>query len=67
MAEKQGTTINLPPGMSEAEFMKAFGTFMKQRQDGKVRDKAIRDATKELISNHKDEFEDLKNKYMPSR
>ena len=57
--------FEVPAGMSESEAKKLFATFLKQRQNTQVRDKAVRSATKDLIDAHKDEYDTLVTKYMP--
>jgi len=64
-AKMPEANINLPEGMSQADFEKAFQSFLKQRQNTQVRDKAVRSATKDLIASHKDEYDKLVTKYMP--
>ena len=63
MADKVGVT--LPEGMTEADFMKSFETWQKQRISTQVRDKAVRSATKDLVEKHKPEYETILAKYMP--
>jgi len=60
MAEvEKKVAVPLPPGMSEAEFVKIFSTFTKARIAGKQRDAATRAAHKRLIAAHEAEY----NKY----
>lgn len=58
-------SIQLPPGMSEAQFMKAFETFQNARITATIRDKAVRASIKELIENHRPEYENLVAKNTP--
>jgi len=57
--------VTLPAGMTKEEFDKLFGTFQKSRLSTKARDKAVRSATKDLISAHKSEYDGLVAKYSP--
>lgn len=59
------TEVELPEGMSPADFNKLFGTWQKQRISGKARDKAVRSAIKDLIEAHKPQYDTLVDKYMP--
>lgn len=59
--------IELPEGMSKEEYLKLFGTFQKQRVSTAVRDKAVRQAQKDLQTKYKSEFEALVAKYMPKK
>lgn len=59
----EAVPITLPEGMSEADFLKAFASFQKQRVATTVRDKAVRAATKDLIAAHKPEYDKLLAKY----
>jgi hypothetical protein len=59
------TKITLPPGMSKEEFDKLFATFQKQRTSTKGRDKAVREATKHIISKYKSEYDAELAKLMP--
>jgi endonuclease III len=56
MAEVQ---VTVPDGMTQEEFMKAFQTFQKARIAAQTRDKAVRAAMKQLIANHKAEYDKL--------
>ena len=49
--------------MSEADFNKAFASFLKQRQNTQVNDKVNRAATKDLIAAHADEYAKLQEKH----
>lgn len=57
--------IPLPEGMSQEDFLKLFNTFQKQRVATGARDKAVRSATKDLITAHKAEYEKILEKYLP--
>ena len=59
------TQVPIPEGMTQEEFMKAFASFQKQRITGKARDMAIRGAMKQLIANHKVEYDGLVAKLSP--
>lgn len=50
------TSIELPPGMSKEDFMKAFQAFQNARVSTARRDKINRAATKMLIEAHKAEY-----------
>ena len=57
--------IKLPDGMSQVEFEKLFATFQKQRVNTAAKDKAVRQATREVLQAHKDEYDALLAKYIP--
>ena len=57
MPKEGQVTLPLPPGMSEEDFLKLFGTFQKQRVTGKAKDTATRTAVKKLITAHQAEYD----------
>ena len=66
MPPRPKVEVELPEGIDSKESLdKLFATFMKQRVSGKSRDKAIRTATKTLITNHKPEYDKLVATNMP--
>lgn len=65
MTQEKTTQIALPEGMTLGDFNKAFASFQKQRVSTAIRDKAGRAATKELVQNHKPEYDRLLEKYLP--
>lgn len=61
------TTVELPEGvdLEGVDLEKLFGTFLKSRVSGQARDKATREATKQLIKAHKAEYDKLFTAQMP--
>ena len=55
-------SVPVPPGMTEAELLKAFATFQKNQINAKAKDKATRAAMKTLIENHRAEYDKLVGK-----
>ena len=51
--------IEVPEGMSPEQYKKLTGTFLKARETGKRRDKAIMEATKALKKQYKADFKKL--------
>jgi hypothetical protein len=49
-------TIPLPPGMTEEEYLKLFGTFEKVHIKGKAIGRAEGRAVRRLLNAHKDEL-----------
>jgi hypothetical protein len=59
--------VQLPAGMTKEQFDALFANFTKKRVANSSKNKAKRQATNELIKNHKDEFDKLLVKYMPKK
>ena len=61
------TEVELPEGvdLSGVDLQKLFGTFLKSRISGAARDKAVREATKKLITAHKAQYETFLAAEMP--
>ena len=59
--------IELPAGvdLEGVDLNKLFGTFLKSRISGQARDKAVREATKQLIKAHKADYDKLLAAHMP--
>lgn len=56
---KQQVSVPLPPNMSQEEFLKLFGTFQKQRVEGKRKDQAFRATLSRIKANHSDEWDSI--------
>lgn len=54
---KQQISVPLPPGMSQEEFLKLFGTFQKQRVEGKRKDTAFRATLSRIKTAHEAEWD----------
>ena len=52
-------SITLPEGMTEEQFTGLFGTFQKQRIDGKIKGTATTKAIKRLIALHQPEYDGI--------
>ena len=52
-------SITLPEGMSEEQFTGLFGTFQKQRIDGKIKGTATGKAIKRLIVKYQSEYDGI--------